>query len=230
MEVEWKTDEQLIADYRQGDLTAFTFLVDRYQPKLFALLVWLRYPRDDIDDLLQELWTRQWKAIRDGIYDPNKGKFGPYLTSSLANLLRDRGRRKFARTIRTEADLTAGDDRAGSPLENMADQAPSPAAEFLARVLGSVLREIFAELPACDRDLICRRFLEGHTYEELAGELGVVVSTAKKRCDRILTRLRERIVRELGTDGRGRGLGDVALAEGCEQFVLAWLVPDATGD
>lgn len=233
MEVVWKTDEQLIAEYRQGDLTAFAPLVDRYQPKLFALLVWLRYPRDDIDDLLQELWARQWKAIRDGKYDPNRGTYGPYLMRSLRRLLYDKWRRKFARTILTETDLMMGDDQAGSPLAAVADRAPSPAAEFLACVLGSALREMFAELSPDNRELLCRRFLEGLTYDELAREQGVVVSTAKKRCDRILARLRERIDRELGNvraDGPGAGLAGVTLADGCERLVLAWLLPETCED
>ena len=79
----------------------------------------------------------------------------------------------------------SGHDEGGGPEEQ------AVRAEFAA-----LLREVVAELPASERELVDRCYYGGQTLEEAAAAIGV----SKGGCSRILAKARDRIERALVRD------------------------------
>ena len=57
-------DQQLVARTQSGDATAFDQLVVKYTPRLYGLVYNMTSNHEDTNDLLQDIFSKAYKAIR----------------------------------------------------------------------------------------------------------------------------------------------------------------------
>lgn len=135
----------------------------------------------EAQDVTQEALIRLWN--HRARVEPTLAR--AWLARTTHNLCIDRLRRR-----RTHPDT------AGTPLEDdRAAAAPGPDRLSEADELGRLLRRELGRLSEDDRAVVVLREVQGLSYDEIAGVLGVPLGTLKARLYRARERLRERLVR-----------------------------------
>ncbi len=158
-----RSDEQLVAQFRQGNDEAFAVIHDRYRQRLFAYTRQMfPWSRQDAEDAVQDVFVRAYSSLRSN--DRELLALRAWLYRVAHNRCIDQLRRP-----------------------------PMPVPELLERVRPSVdpiaeaeqrdsLRLLIADvrrLPEQQRSALLMRELGGMSYEDLAGALTVTVPAIK---------------------------------------------------
>lgn len=146
-----------------GDIEAFAVLVRRYTPMMRAYTQRMLNASADVDDIVQEAFVTAWQRFGE-LDEPSKVK--SWLMRIVSRKAVDR-----IRATRPVVDIDTVDRPA--PLH----ASPSAVVEVRAGVaaVGAALRE----LPDAQRECWVLREIGGYSYEEIAEELDIPVSTAR---------------------------------------------------
>ena len=159
-----------------GDVDAYSRLVDRYYERCARFAVRMLGNRDDAEDALQATFLRAYRSL--GKYQ-ERDRFSAWLYRILVNQCRSLAARRSHRDrvfVREEALLMNAPDRRQAWTGE--DE------EFVQRVL--------AELDPLLREAFVLKYVEELSYEEMAEMTGVGVSALKMRVKRACDRLRAR--------------------------------------
>jgi len=168
---------------------AFERLVDLYSPRLYGFLLRITGNREDAEDLVQEVFVRVVRTIRD--YSHN-GRFEGWLFRIATNLGRDRIRHlrrhcdvgPFAE--RTGDDATAGNGSNPDVQELAAPQRRMEFAEDLDRLQAAIQR-----LSEDERYVILLRHYGHMSFPDIAELLEAPLGTVLARAHRGLGKLRQ---------------------------------------
>ena len=177
-----RSDEELMSEVAEGDLSAFGQLVRRHQHSAWNAAFRLVGDLHVAEDISQEAFLRILGAAHR--YQPTAA-FRTYLYRIVTRLCRDHHRKASP-----------------YPCEDPDEQAhyhPSPDACVAAREERHAVQEAIASLPVKQREAIVLRYYERLSYEEIAE----VTGTSRKGVERLLARgraalteiLRERLGR-----------------------------------
>ena len=179
MEGRPRDEHELVERARQGDVTAYEELVERFRGIAFRTAYLVAGGAADADDATQEAFVKAYRALgrfRRG------APFRPWLLQIVSNEARNRRRsagRRAALTLRLSAGEPSG------------DAAPSPEAELVSSERRRELAAALEHLREEERLVIACRFFLDLSEEETAAALGVRRGTVKSRQSRALARLRE---------------------------------------
>jgi RNA polymerase sigma-70 factor (ECF subfamily) len=182
----------LIGRAKQRDPQAFDLLVDEYGPRLYGYLYRLTGSRHDAEDLLQDLFLRLVRMIKD--YD-HGARFEAWIFRIATNLARDRIRRarRASTTVSLDANGSGNPGNQGASSEEqladtswLAPDAPLEVCEEVDR-----LQQALWRLPAAERQVILLRHFSGMSFAEIAQAMGTPLGTALARSHRGLGKLRE---------------------------------------
>ncbi len=180
MEGRASEDRDLVESALRGDASAFRDLVERYQ-NLVAALAW-RYGlrREDIEDVVSEVFVKVYRNL--GLYRPDH-PFSTWLYRVAMNHILDHGRRRAREGTRVELprELPAQGQGAEEALE--------------ARERARLLREALGGIAQKYRDAIFLVYVEGVRVDEAARLLGVPEGTVKTRLMRGRQALRRLLAR-----------------------------------
>jgi RNA polymerase sigma factor (sigma-70 family) len=158
-----RSDEQLVALFRQGNDDAFGVIHDRYRQRLFAYArQMLGGSRSDAEDVLQDVFLRAYRALRA---DDRPISLRAWLYRVAHNRCVDHLRRPTP----AAADVF---DVSRSPLHDPLAEAEQR--EELARLVRDVRR-----LPEQQRSALLMREMDGMSYAELADALDTTVPAIK---------------------------------------------------
>ena len=164
---------------RAGDLDAFEALYRAYWQPLYAFA--FRYVRSkhDAEDVAQEVFFRIWRGRSEWL---PAGAVRNYLFLAVRNAARDR--------LERAAVARRWSGRVASLAVATTSQVQS---DLEAAELAATVDRALADLPP-KRSAVCRlRLIEGLTYAQIAGRLGISVKTVETQLARGLKVLRERI-------------------------------------
>jgi RNA polymerase sigma factor (sigma-70 family) len=159
-----RTDDQLIALFRAGNDEAFRVIHDRYRQRLFAYvrqMLWAG-PRQDAEDLLQDVFVRAYGALRADTREVN-------LRAWLYRVAHNRCIDHLRRPVPPAADVF---ELSRKPLRDPIEEAQRR--EDLARLVEDVGR-----LPEQQRSALLMREMDGMSYVDLAATLDVTVPAVK---------------------------------------------------
>lgn len=168
-------DEVLVRNVLDGDQRSFRLLVERHRPRLLRVAGALLHDADLAGDAVQEGFIKAYAALAEY---RGSGRFGGWLRKIVVN--------ECLAMIRQRRPSVALDEAA---LE-LPSQDPGPEAAFLAGTEVAGLRKALAELPAPWSAALSLRCVEGLSYREISGLLGVPESTIETWIHRGRTRLR----------------------------------------
>ena len=158
-----RSDEQLVAAFRAGSEEAFAAIHDRYKQRLFAYCrQMLAASRQDAEDVLQDVFVRAYQALRNDERELN-------LRAWLYRVAHNRCIDQLRRPAPAERDIF---DVSRRPLHD-------PIVEAQQRDDLRKLVQDVANLPEQQRSALLMREIDGMSYQDLAGALGVTVPAVK---------------------------------------------------
>lgn len=146
-----------------GDTAAFAVLVRRYTPMMRAYTQRMLNASSDVDDIVQETFVTAWQRFSE-LDDPAKVK---------SWLMRIVSRKAVDRIRALRSTLDVDDVEQSAPLRS------TPARIVEARAGIEALGAALQELPAAQRECWVLREMGGYSYDEIATELDISVSTAR---------------------------------------------------
>ena len=172
-------ERALVERCRSGDESAFQELVDRYKGLVFALIARTVQDRSRAEDLAQEVFLRVHRGLP---YFRGEARLSTWIYRIVANV-----------SVQDHARLppvSLDDERRAPSIPSASDR------QFGDFELRDRLEKAIARLPANYRLLIAAHYLNGVTYEDLAGALDLPLGTVKTQ----LYRAKQQLRRMLETD------------------------------
>ena len=164
------TDEDLVVSAQRGDREAFSRLYTSYAPMVHGILL-ARVPRDEVDDLLQDVFLTAMKRL-NSLRDPRA--FGAWLATVTRNRANDYHRAPH-----------------GSKLP---DQIPEPRpVETEAWLVLQAIRN----LPVAYHETLMLRLVEGMSGPEISTRTGLTEGSVRVNLHRGMAMLREALAKKL---------------------------------
>jgi len=181
-----KTDEELLAEFQQGDAGAFERLLRRHRSPLYTFFVRMLGDRARAEDLAQETFLR---IVKGSAAWEHRARFQTWLYTIARNLCVDAARRE---RFRRAESLDAQDGEEGAPLvEAVASSGAGPDREAESARLRPVLQRALLALPAEQREVFMLREQAGLPFKEIADLVGANENTVKSRMRYALSGLRK---------------------------------------
>lgn len=164
---EWSECLKLIAE--NEDRAAFTRFFRHFAPliKAFALSG-STMSAAHADELVQEVMLKVWQ--KSGAFNPEKAAASTWVYTIARNCRTD----MFRRLQKFDTPLAAEDF---SPDQ----EGEQPFAVLQSRRNGDRIRELMAQLPSDQAQILAKVYMEGKSHAEAAGELDLPLGTVKSR-------------------------------------------------
>jgi RNA polymerase sigma-70 factor, ECF subfamily len=201
-----RTDEELLADFQQGDASAFERLLARHRASLYTFLARMIGDRERAEDLAQETFLRIVKGAHAW---EHRSRFQSWMYAIARNLCADLSRRdRFRKTDSLDAEPVEG---GATIADGLADPGPAPDRAAESRRLRPILEKALLSLPADQREIFILREQAGLPFREIAEIVSANENTVKSRMRYALVGLRKALA-EAGVDGDGAGADEGASA------------------
>lgn len=166
--------EGLAGRARRGDRDAFSALMVQHKDALYRFVRRRTADPDDAYDIVQDAFVSAWRAIAR--FDPQR-PFGAWIRSIALNKCRDHARRRAVRrgVLASSADGAA---------ERLADAAPSPEDDVIARDDLERIRRAVEALPSHLREALTLTAIDGLSQSLAADMLGCTVKVVEYRVHR----------------------------------------------
>lgn len=176
-------DWELMQRIAEGQEAAASELYDRFGALVFKAARQVLPTRAEAEDAVQEVFVRLWKTADR--YDPSRAKLVTWVMLIGRRHLIDRLRRKQVRPT----DLSLEGDPAW-------ERGAGDSSRIESQERDQLLYKRVTELPALQREVIERAYLQGFTLREVAEQLDAPLGTVKSALSRGLARLRDRLVED----------------------------------
>jgi RNA polymerase sigma-70 factor (ECF subfamily) len=192
-------DGPLVERWRGGDQSVFADIVARYQPRLARLAYRLLGWRDEVDDVVQDVFVR---ALEKRGSFRGEASLATWLTRIMLNACRNRlRRRRLARVVfpwRRGTRPHSAD--AADPGSSSAVSRARPDGAVSAGERAESVRRAVRSLPDREREVIVLRYLEDLPIEVIAG----IVNETRGAVDVRLSRARQRLRQALADMAENR--------------------------
>ena len=183
-------ESSFVAKARQGDLTAFNELVNRYSRKIFRLAKHITQNDEDAEDVLQETFLKAFEHL--GNFQ-GQSKFYTWIVRIAVNesLMKLR-KRKSDRSVPLDEPVDTGED---TVVREIAVWNENPENQYSQEELAKILDEAVQSLRPAFRTVFVLRDIEELSTEETAESLGISIPAVKSRLLRARLQLREKLTR-----------------------------------
>jgi RNA polymerase sigma-70 factor (ECF subfamily) len=182
------SDRDLMERVVRGDADSFASLYDRYERPLFNFLLRVTRQRPLAEDLLQETFTRVWRAA--GTWDPGRGPARAWMYKIALNAARS----ELARKVHRAPHLSLDDD--GRELADEASGEGRLAARIDQTDRARAISQALDTLPDYMKEVVVQRCQQQLSFAEISRVTGAPEGTLKSRFHRAVAALRTRIGRE----------------------------------
>ena len=176
-------EQALIRRVQSGDAAAFEPLLTAYEKGVYNLCLRMVKNPADAEDLAQESFLKAYRGL--GAYRA-ESRFSLWLYRIASNLCLDYLRQQKRRPT---APLTVEDEDGDMRETEVADGRLQPERLLEQKLTGDSLRRGLDALPPEFRQVLLLRELQGLSYEEIGGILGLESGTVKSRIFRARKKL-----------------------------------------
>lgn len=174
-----RTDEQLLADYRNGDKRSFQRLVERHQRELYHFLVRFLGNRAAAEDVFQETFLQVHQSADQ--FDIER-RFRPWLFTIAANKARDLIRSQARRpTNPLQASINRNDDEGGQFIDLMRSTIEAPGTGIEKEELQQAVQRTVMGMPEHLREILLLSYFHQFPYKQIGDILGIPLGTVKSR-------------------------------------------------
>lgn len=182
------TDDQLMIRLQEGDSSAFTLLVERYQSALVGFFVKNTRDIHVAEDLSQETLLKIYNQAWD--YLP-LGRFRPWMFRIARNLLIDNVRKRAHDALVQAVRRTHDDD--DDLVARLADEILTPDKRAQIAELKTIVDELLAEIPEDQRQTFILHHFSSLSLAEVAEAMDVPLATSKSRLRLAREKLQEKL-------------------------------------
>jgi RNA polymerase sigma-70 factor (ECF subfamily) len=181
---------ELVTRARDGDSTAFSTLIKRYEGRIFRLAMNITQNREDAEDVLQESFLKAYEHLDQFL---GNSKFYTWIVRIAVNqaLMKLRKRRND-RSVSLDEQIDTGED---TVVREIASWDPDPEERYSREELNTILTEAVDELAPIYRTVFTLRDVDGLSTEETAEALDLSIPAVKSRLLRARLQLRDRLTR-----------------------------------
>jgi RNA polymerase sigma-70 factor (ECF subfamily) len=174
-----RSDESLLAEYREGNKASFATLVNRYQRELFHFLVRFLGDRAAAEDVFQETFLQVHQSAEQ--FDTQR-RFRPWLFTIAANKARDLLRSNARRpTNPLMASIGKGDDESGEFIDLMQATGELPSEPLEREELQKLVQRTVMQMPQHLREILLLSYFHQFPYKQIGEILGIPLGTVKSR-------------------------------------------------
>ncbi len=175
-----KTDESYYIDaVKNGNVQAFTFLVDKYQNMIYTLALKLMKRAEDAEEMAQDTFVKAFQKIHT--YE-GKSRFSTWLYSITYNAcISELRKRKISFASLDDRQISDQDEA------RMGDYFSETKKEDQERYLTLAM----AKLPEDDQFLVTLYYYENQSMDEISAITGLTVSNVKIRIHRARKRMHQ---------------------------------------
>jgi len=186
----------LVVQARDGNVSAFTELVRRYEGKIFRLAQHVTQNREDAEDVLQETFMKAYEHLDQ--FQGNS-KFYTWIVRIAVNqALMKLRRKKTGKTVSLDETIDTGED---TVVREIATWDENPEQRFSREELNEILDSAIQGLEPPYRSVFVLRDIEELSTEETAEALGLSIPAVKSRLLRARLQLREKLTRQFKRKG-----------------------------
>lgn len=186
MNVNVLSDRVLLNNYLAGDRSAISELIERHSKRVRSYIGIMVKDDAIADDIFQETFIKAVKVIDEGRYVDN-GKFLSWILRIAHNRVLDHFRRE--KSSRQINESEAGYDMLGT----MRFSEPTAEDSIVHGEVERAVRELIAELPEEQREVVRLRYYSKLSFQEIAEHTDVSINTALGRMRYALLNLRRMI-------------------------------------
>lgn len=195
------TDDVLVQMYKDGDSTAFGFIIERYSPVIGHYVFAIMKDLILAEDILQDTFIKAMKSIRAGGYK-EEGTFKSWLLRIAHNLCIDYTRKSkkmpFAFSISTSGDFEEKGKIFYFPMPTYEKNAEE---KIIKRETEYDIYELINCLPYEQKEVVILRIFHDFSFKEIAEYTDVSINTALGRMRYALINIRKQI-NELKRNGK----------------------------
>jgi RNA polymerase sigma-70 factor, ECF subfamily len=185
-DLEPQSDEQLLALYIGGELTAMEVLLERHEKPLFNFVLRQIGDRARAEDLLQETFLRLVEHA--GTFEGH-ARLRTWLFRIARNQCIDEGRKRVHRR-HPSLDAAQGADGEGATLyDRIGEKGPSAERSTVSKEVGAAMSTAISALPEEQREVFLLRQAQQLSFKEISEITGVTENTVKSRMRYALERL-----------------------------------------
>lgn len=171
-------ENQIIANYLQGDTESFGQIYDRYFSKIYNFIYYKVHSRADAEDLTSEVFHKVILNLRK--FDSVKGNFSTWIYAIARNTVIDFYRKNHpTENIEDIFDLCSTHN-----LEQETD----------AKIKLKKIENYLAQLKPAQREIVILRVWEGLTFREIAQIVGKNEPAVKVAFARVVAQMSEEIL------------------------------------
>lgn len=186
MNIQVLSDQHLLNNYRSGDQSAISKLIERHKRRVRDYIYMMVKDNDVADDIFQETFIKAIRVIDEGRYTDN-GKFLSWVLRIAHNQVIDHFRAQ--RQNKSVSETEAGYDVLGTLKLAERTVEDSMVCEQIERDV----RALVELLPSEQREVVIMRYFSGLSFKEIAEQTDVSINTALGRMRYALINLRRMI-------------------------------------
>ena len=192
MNLETKTDGELIAEFKNGNTSVFDVLSARHASKLYSTAYALISNHHDAEEVVQDTFVRAYRGLNNFRGDSNLDTWLHRIVSNLARNKYHWNRRRGA-GVNISIHDTGNDPEQDKSEEDMPlpDCSRVPDQQLESSEVEKCLAEGMAHLPEALRETMILRHVHDMSYEKIAEIQQCKVGTVKSRIARGREILRE---------------------------------------
>ena len=179
-----QTDDELIAEYRNGNSDAFKILIERYITPLFNFAYRMTGKKELADDATQETCLKVWRKISQ--YNIGSNTFKSWVFTIARNTTIDLLRKKKMPVV-SDFDTNDGHNYL---TETTADPETLPSELIEKAENKKLIAGALDTLSVEDREILTLHYQEDMTFETIGKILKKPLNTVKSRHRRALSRLK----------------------------------------
>lgn len=193
------SDEELARRFATGDTDAFDELLTRHRDALYRFARWsLGAARDEAEDATQDILVEIYRSLPRF---EGRSRLRTWMFGLARNVCRQR-RRALRRT--SSNPIQSADS--GEALRDLPDRGMDLDAAFERREIQEAVGLAIDRLSPEHRSVVLLRDIEGLSYEEIAGVLGIPLGTVRSRLHNARLSLAGGLFRLDGNRGEDNGM------------------------
>jgi RNA polymerase sigma-70 factor (ECF subfamily) len=183
---------QLIERCLTGDKRAFKELIEKYQKKVFTIIVRMVRNREIALELSQEVFIKVYKKLDNLKY---KNRASSWIMQVAHHTTLDFIKKKRLESISTDFNDQATENKLSKFISTPSDKTPE---QIIEKLSPSKVDDLLMELDLKYRTILVLRFAQGYSFKEISEILNLPLSTVKFRKHYAIKLLHKRWIEKHG--------------------------------